>query len=91
MRPRTSTLRDHANRSVREFNAYVDFSTYPIRVNNTGPVDLIGYALVGCLLDTDQFNWQADTYVEKPLKFNVKNVIERYVGDVDATIQAFLS
>lgn len=86
-----TNLRDHANRGMKEFNLFVDFSTFPIRLNTTGPVDLVGYAFVGCLLDSDSFNLEADAYVEKPLRFQVKNIIERYVGDADGVIQPFLT
>lgn len=84
-------LRDHANRSMREFNLFVDFSTFPIRLNTVGPVDLVGYVMAGCLMDSDTFSLEADAYVEKPLRFQVKNIVERYTGDADGVIAPFLS
>lgn len=86
-----TALRDHAARGMKEFNIYIDFVNFPIRLNDTGPVDLIGYALVGCLLDTDSFELQEGQYVEKPLRFQIKNIIERYVGDLDSDIAPFLA
>ena len=83
----TGTDRSHADRVPVKFDLNIDFADFPIEVKEAGSgspvgaVNLIGYNLLGCLLDTDSFELKDGEYVEKPLEFSIEDVEDVYDTD----------
>ena len=83
----TTEDRSHANRVPVKFDLFIDFSDFPIQVKEAGSgspaslVNLVGYKLVGCLLETDSFELKDGEYVEKPIEFSVDDVKDVYDTD----------
>jgi hypothetical protein len=83
----TDEDRSHAGRVAAKFDLLIDFSDFPIQVKAAGEgspaglVNLIGYRLLGCLLETDSFELKDGEYVEKPLEFSIEDVEDVYDTD----------
>ena len=81
------TDRSHADRVPVKFDLFIDFADFPIEVKEAdggspvGAVNLVGYRLMGCLLDTDSFELKDGEYVEKPLEFSIEDVEDVYDTD----------
>lgn len=52
----------------------------------TADVNLVGYLLAGCLLNTDTFEMVDNTYVEKPFGFQINDIYDIYEGDTDGDL-----
>ena len=83
----TATDRSHASRTPVEFDLFIDFEDFPIEVKDAGSgspigaVNLVGYRLMGCLLETDSFELKDGEYVEKPLEFSIEDIEDVYDTD----------
>ena len=84
----TTTDKSHAGRVPVKFDLNIDFSEFPIEVKEAGggspagAVNLVGYRLMGCLLETDAFELKDGEYIEKPLEFSIEDVEDVYDTDV---------
>jgi len=92
-----SVMRDHAARPQIQFNLKIDFHNFPIQVrapassvNSVGQLQLVGYIMSGCLIDTDAFDMIEGTYIEKPFTFKVQRVIDVYQTDAPADLVPFI-
>jgi hypothetical protein len=84
----TTLDRSHAGRVPVKFDLMIDFTDFPIEVKDAGSgspitiVNLVGYRLMGCLLETDAFELKDGEYVEKPLEFSIEDVQDVYDTDI---------
>lgn len=83
----TALDRSHAGRTPVKFDLYISFEDFPIEVKEAGggspagAVNLVGYRLMGCLLETDSFELKDGEYVEKPLEFSIEDIEDVYDTD----------
>lgn len=53
-------------------------------------INLVGYLLSGCLLDTHTFDIAEGAYIEQPLTFKVQRVIDVYQGDSPSDLTPYI-